>query len=181
MARNRIVYTGRVFKVGVKKLRFSGKIVDYSTVFVGEVVGVVPVLDDGRIVLERIYRDTINKWLYELPAGHVEKGESPKRAGIRELAEETGYRAKKARLLFRGSVSPGMTDEVINIFVATGLKRGRPDKEASERINVKIMTLSKALQLARSSKGMDLKTVAGILFYANYVLKGQPKSKQSYK
>ncbi len=166
---NKIVYRGKVFKVGEKKLNFSGTIVDYSTVLIGSCAGTVPILDDGRILLEYEYRNSINKWLYEIPAGHIDPRESPMAAAKRELEEETGYKAKRLRSLFKGYTSPGMTDELIHIFLATGLTKGKTKKEPSEQIRLRTVSLPRALSIVRRSRGIDVKTMLGILFYNQYV------------
>ncbi len=171
MPRNRIVYKCKVFKVGVKRLAFPEGKLDYSTIIVGDTAAVVPILDDGRILLESIYRNTIDKWLYELPAGHVDKGESPQTCAARELAEETGYTARSVKPLFAAPTSSGISNEILHVFVATGLTKGKANREISEQIRLRPMTLSKALKIAKSNKGMDMKTIAGLLFYSKYIAK----------
>ena len=142
---------------------------EYGTVLTGQVAAIVPVLDDGRILLEYNYRNTVNKWVYELPAGHVDKGESPKACAARELEEETGFKASRLTLLFKGFASPGITDEEMNIFLGTGLTKGTANREPSERIRLRPMPFSKALDLVKENKGADIKTALGILIYKNYL------------
>jgi ADP-ribose pyrophosphatase len=166
--RNKIVYAGKVFKVGVKKLTLSGHTLDYGTVLAGKVAAVLPILEDGRLLLEYNYRDTVNRWVYEIPAGHIDKGESPRHAAARELEEETGYKAKRVRFLFRSLASPGMSDEEMYLFLATDLVKGRQKREIFERIRLKPMTLEKALGLIRKHEA-DVKTISAILFYKGFI------------
>ncbi len=172
--KNRIVYSGKVFKVGVRSLRFpGGNVLEYGTVLTGKVAAIIPVLDDGRILLEYNYRNTVNKWVYELPAGHVDKGESPKACAARELEEETGYKASRLMLLFKGFASPGITDEEMHLFFGTGLTKGTMNREPSERIRLRPMPLSKVLDLVKENRGVDIKTALGILIYKNYLEEGR--------
>ncbi len=169
--RNKTVYTSKIFKVGVKRISLHGHTLDYNTVLVGKVAVIVPILDDGRILIEHNYRDTVDRWVYELPAGHVEKGESPVRCAERELAEETGYKPKHMKLLFKALASPGMSDEEMYIFLATGLVKGRQNREPFERIRLRPMTIGKILDMVRKGEEVDLKTIAGVLFYKELLKK----------
>jgi ADP-ribose pyrophosphatase len=91
------------------------------------IVGIVPLTDDGKIVLCEQYRPPVNKNVIELPAGLVgdegDKDESLATAAERELLEETGYEAGEMKFLFEGATSPGVTDEILTIFMATNLKK----------------------------------------------------------
>lgn len=87
-----------------------------------DAVIVVPLLDDGRLVLEKIYRHPYRKWFLECPAGGIEKGESPLQAAARELEEECGYRAGKTRLLGSYEGLPGMARMRLHVVLATELK-----------------------------------------------------------
>jgi ADP-ribose pyrophosphatase len=136
----------------------------------GSVV-VLPVLPDGRIVLIRQYRHSVQQYLWELVAGRRDGDESFVSGARRELQEETGYTAGKMQLLVDLFPSPGFLRENMAIFLATGLKKGVANPEADEKITQKIVTLREALAWIRGGKIRDGKTVAGILYYAKYFAK----------
>lgn len=134
----------------------------------GSVV-VIPVLDDGRIVMIRQYRYAAGKYLWELVAGHKEHNEDPAKGARRELTEETGYRARSVRKLFELFPSPGLLGERMDIYMATGLTKGKARPEDDEKISRKIVALGEALRWIRQGKICDAKTIAGLLYYANFV------------
>ncbi len=138
----------------------------------GSVV-VLPVLPDGRIVLIRQYRHSVEQYLWELVAGRRDGDESFEAGARRELREETGYAAGKMQLLVDLFPSPGFLRENMAIFLATGLKKGEARPEADERITQKVVTLREAERWIRSGKIRDGKTVAGILYYSKYSAKNR--------
>ena len=106
-----------------------------------DAVVVVPVLDDGRLVVERIYRHPYRAWLHEFPAGGIEPGEDPCAAGVRELEEETGYVAASCRLLGSYEALPGLLRHAVHVVLATGLApTGTRALEALELIEVELLT-----------------------------------------
>lgn len=133
----------------------------------GSVV-VIPVLDDGRIVMIRQYRYAARQFLWELVAGHKEHNEDPAKGARRELTEETGYRARRVRKLFELYPSPGLLGERMDIYVAEGLTKGKARPEDDEKISQKIVTLDEALRWIRQGKICDAKTIAGVLYYAKF-------------
>jgi ADP-ribose pyrophosphatase len=136
----------------------------------GSVV-VLPVLPDGRIVLIRQYRHSVQQYLWELVAGRRDGDESFVSGARRELQEETGYTAGTMELLLDLFPSPGFLRENMAIFLATGLKKGAANPEPDEKITQTIVTLREAEKWIRSGKIRDGKTVAGILYYAKYFAK----------
>jgi ADP-ribose pyrophosphatase len=134
----------------------------------GSVV-VLPVLSDGRIVLIRQYRHAAGQYLWELVAGHKEPNETAAAGVHRELLEETGYTARRIRMLLEIFPSPGLLGERMDIFLAEGLTKGTAQPEEDERITQKIVTLREAEKWIRSGKIRDSKSVAGILYYARFV------------
>jgi ADP-ribose pyrophosphatase len=136
----------------------------------GSVV-VLPVLPDGRIVLIRQYRHSVEQYLWELVAGRRDGEESFVAGARRELQEETGYAAGKMKRLLDLFPSPGFLRENMAIFLATGLQKGEASPEPDERITQTIVTLREAEKWIRNGKIRDGKTVAGILYYAKYFAK----------
>ena len=100
----------------------------------------MPVDDRGRILLVRQYRLPARQYLWELPAGRVDEGETPLQAARRELTEETGYRAKSWKKLAEFYPSPGFLAEKMTIFLATGLTAGEAKPMDDERIETRWFT-----------------------------------------
>src|SRR5271154_6839290 len=136
----------------------------------GSVV-VLPVLADGGIVLIRQYRHSVEQYLWEWGAGRRDGEESFVAGARRELREETGYTARRMRLLLDLFPSPGFLRENMATFLATGLKKGVAEPEADERIEQRIFSLREVERWIRSGKIRDGKTVAGILYYGKYFAK----------
>ena len=131
-------------------------------------VAILPLDEQGRVCLIENYRVTAGRALYELPAGTLEPGEPPAEAARRELAEETGYRAERFDLLSQFFTSPGVLDERMYLYLATGLKQGSPAREAGEDIHNRLMPLSEAIDMVRQGRIEDAKTLVGLLYYAAF-------------
>lgn len=116
-----------------------------------EAVLVVPILDDGRLVLEKIYRHPYRAWMHEFPAGGIDHGEDPCAAGIRELEEETGYRAARCRALMAFEPVPGLCRMRLHVVLAEGLvQTGTRTHEAMELIEVVEVTRDQAWVFTRT-------------------------------
>jgi ADP-ribose pyrophosphatase len=129
---------------------------------------VMPVDDRKRVLLVRQYRLPALKYLWELPAGRVDPGETPLQAARRELAEETGYRAGKFQKLAVFYPSPGFLAEKMTIFLATGLTEGKKTPMEDERIQTRWFTAKEIDGLIRSYKIIDAKTQIGFLKWKRY-------------
>jgi len=116
-----------------------------------------------RILLVRQYRVPARDYLWELPAGRLDPGETPLQAARRELIEETGYRAKHWKKLVSFYPSPGFVAEKMTIFLATGLTEGRATPMEDERIEARWFTAKEIEQSIRSGKIVDGKTMLGYL------------------
>ena len=137
----------------------------------GSVV-VLPVFADGKILLIWQYRYSTRMFLWELVAGRKDPGETFLRAAHRELAEETGYTAKRMRELMDVFPTPGFVTERMVIFLAAGLKKGTARPEKDEKIEQRVFTLAEAERWIRAGKIRDAKSVAGILYYARFMARG---------
>jgi ADP-ribose pyrophosphatase len=126
-------------------------------------VAIVPLTDDHQVRMVRQYRSAIGEYLLELPAGTLEPGESPEQAAPRELPEETGDRADHWQPLPGFYTVPGMCDEYIHLFLATGLTPGEAKQEADEFIQVVTLPLSEALAMVGRGEIRDAKTIIGLL------------------
>lgn len=126
-------------------------------------VVVLPLLDNGDVVLIRNWRASVEGWMWELPAGTLERGEEPAACAARELREETGYQAATIRALGRFHTSPGLSDEVMWAFVATGLAAGPQRLEAGEQIGVAVTPRARALGMIASGDLTDAKSMLALL------------------
>jgi ADP-ribose pyrophosphatase len=134
----------------------------------GSVV-VLPVLPDGRIVLIRQYRYAARQFLWELVAGRIDGGETPKVAAARELIEETGYRAKRFRIFLDVFPTPGFLEEHMFILLAEGLTAGEAEPEEDEKIISRAYNRKQLEEMIRSGKLRDAKSIAGILYYFRFL------------
>ena len=125
---------------------------------------------DGRdrILLVRQYRLPARQYLWELPAGRVDEGETPLQAAKRELAEETGYRARTWRKLAEFYPSPGFLAEKMTIYIATGLTEGVQTLMEDERIQTRWFSAYEIDRLVERGKILDGKTMIGFLKWRRY-------------
>jgi ADP-ribose pyrophosphatase len=164
------IYEGKI--LGVRKDRVvepHGVEVTREVVTHSGSVVVLPVFDDGRILLIRQYRHVAGDFLWELVAGRRDEGENFVEGAIRELAEETGYTAQKLTKILDVFPSPGFLAENMVIFAAEGLTKGKAQPEDDEKITSRIVTLREAEDWISTGKIRDAKTVAGILFYSTFL------------
>jgi ADP-ribose pyrophosphatase len=123
----------------------------------------MPVDEKKRILLVRQYRLPAEKFLWELPAGRLDPGETPLQTAKRELAEETGYKARKWTKLATFWVSPGYVQERMTIFVAEDLKEGAATPMEDERIEVGWFTRRQVASMIDDGSIQDAKTIIGFL------------------
>lgn len=168
--KSEILYEGRVFALRRDRVVEPGGVQVERDIVVhhGSVV-VLPVFKDGRILLIRQYRHSVGEFLWELVAGRKEPGETPLAAAKRELAEETGYTAKRYRKLMRVVPTPGFVTEWMWIFAAEGLTLGAARPEEDEKITPRIFSLAQALKMIKRGALHDAKSICGILYYAHFV------------
>jgi len=168
----KLVYEGPVFWVtseqviepsGVRVLR---EVVRHT----GSVV-ILATLDgaDGpQVLLERQYRHAADSYLWELPAGRIDKDEKALAAAKRELIEETGYKASRWKKILKFYASPGFVAEPMTIFWARGLRPGPAQPEADEVIEQKRVPLSQAVRMVLRGTIRDAKTICGVLWLSHH-------------
>jgi ADP-ribose pyrophosphatase len=123
---------------------------------------VVPVLDHDRLVFIWNYRHPIQGWELELPAGLIDDGESPQTGARRELKEETGYWAKSWKRLGWLHTLPGISAQRAHVFLASGLRKGKVNREPYEYMKIKILPVKEAYRLLRSGKMIHSPTVSAL-------------------
>ncbi len=126
-------------------------------------VALVPYLEDGKVVLLNQFRYPLKKVFIELPAGKIDPGETPEETGLRELEEETGYKASELRFLTTIHPCIGYSDEVIHIFEAFGLKQGTLTTDDHEFVQTFSLSLDEAVAKVRKGEITDVKTMIGLL------------------
>ncbi|MBK9323952.1 MAG: NUDIX hydrolase [Bdellovibrionaceae bacterium] len=133
---------------------------------------VVPITDEGHLVMIRQFRYPLGKEFIEFPAGKIDSGEEAIQTARRELLEETGYTAKDMKHLT--SIHPviGYSNEVIEIFVANHLSLSEQRLDEEEFIDVFEVSLSEVVNLMRHGKITDVKTMIGIFWYQQILLSG---------
>ena len=139
---------------------------------------ILPVDDQGRILLVRQYRLAARKYLWELPAGRIDSGERPLDAAKRELAEETGFRAGAWSRIASFYPSPGFLSEKMYVYVARGLEAGEVDCECDEHITSKWFTLETLNGLMAKGKIEDGKTLVGVMAWQSFSAKAGPKVRE---
>jgi ADP-ribose pyrophosphatase len=161
------VYAGRVFAVEVGQQRFpDGSTHDVEIVRHRPSVVIAPMLDDGQVVLIRQFRPSLNRMLWELPAGSIDPDEGFEAAAVRECAEETGLVPQSVERLAAHHPAPGFCDELLVFFRATGLSPAgadspyRPDDD--ENIETRAVTLAEARAMVARGEIEDLKTAFGL-------------------
>lgn len=123
---------------------------------------IVPLLSNQKVILIRQQRPSVRKTLWEIPAGTLEKGETPYSCAKRELIEEIGYRAKRLKRVRTFYTSPGFCTEKMHVYLATRLTRFSQLLEEDETIQPRIFPLKRARKMIRTGAIQDAKTIIGL-------------------
>src|SRR6185436_21064610 len=157
------IYRGKVVTLNIETVQLpNGATIDLEVVRHPGAAAVVPLKDDGTVILIRQFRHAAGGFIYEIPAGKLHPGEDPRVCAARELEEEIGYRAGKLELLSSIFTAPGFTDEVIHIYKATGLTTGRQQLDRDEVLEVLEISLEEAIKMIEAGTIRDAKTIVGL-------------------
>lgn len=137
-------------------------------------VVIIPLLDDGRLVLERQFRYPVGQVMIEFPAGKLEAGENPQYCGQRELLEETGYRAQYWAYAGKTHLAIAYSTEVLHIYFAKGLTLGERKLDEGESLDVMIATPAELLAMCGDGLVTDAKTMACTLWLQNALSSAWP-------
>jgi len=165
-----IIYRGKILNLRVDTVKLpdgqTGKreIVEHA----GAVI-IVPVSQEGKLLLVRQYRHAVGRTTLELPAGNVEPGETLESSALRELQEETGYTAKELVKLFSFFSTPGFSSEELHVFLASGLTPSKQNPDDDEFVEVISVPWKKAMQMVWSGEICDAASVAGIIGADSYM------------
>ena len=159
-----VVWTGRIFNVDRLQVQLpDGRTAIRDVVRHPGAVAIVALTDEGRICLVRQYRTALGRVTVEIPAGKLDPGEDPLECASRELLEETGMVAEKIAYLTTIATSDGFTDELIHIYMATGLSFSKSSPDADEFINVDLVEVGELVDAVLDGRIEDAKTVVGAL------------------
>ncbi|MEM3285618.1 MAG: NUDIX hydrolase [Fervidicoccaceae archaeon] len=162
-------FSGRRIKVLAGDAESPDGSTSYREIVIHPGAVVLLPISGEKILLIKQYRHAVKEWIIELPAGTLEEGETPEEAAERELLEETGYRAKKLRRLISFYSSPGISNEILHVFLAEDLDEDSPRREKGEIIENFWATMNEALSLIEKNKIKDAKTIASILYYYQFL------------
>ena len=158
------IYTGKVISLKVDTVEVPKK--GYQKREIIEhpgAVGIVAITDDNKVLLVRQFRKAIEKVLWEIPAGKLEQGESPKDCAIRELKEETGYSANNMKLIHKFYTSSGFSNQKIYVYLATDLEKGECCLDEDEFLELHEVNLNDAYEMINKNDIEYAKTSIGLL------------------
>lgn len=159
------VFKGKLLNVFVQKVRLpNGYVATFETIKHPGAALIIPFLANSKIIMLRQLRPVIGAYIYELPAGTLNKNESPLPCARREIIEETGYSAKKFTLLGRIYPVPGYSTEKIFIYKAEGLQKEDHEAEEDEVIESRVFTKAAIKRLFKAGRIVDAKTIAALAF-----------------
>jgi len=164
------LYTGKVINLDRDTVRFpDGSTGQLEMVRHPGASAVVALLDeprapDPRVLLIKQFRHAADNFIWEIPAGRLDPGETPSTCAQRELEEETGMSADVLARLTTIYTTPGFTDEKIHIFLATGMKPGKHRREPDEFMEVHTKRWTEVMAMTRTGEIKDGKTLAGLMY-----------------
>lgn len=168
------LYSGRIVNLDLDSVRYpDDSIGQLEMLRHPGAAAVVPFLDppggaDPRAVLIRQFRHAADGYIWEVPAGRLDGGESPESCAERELEEETGMRARRLERLTTIYTTPGFTDERIHLFLADGLEPGAEHREADEFMELHTLRWSQVLEMIDRGEIVDGKTLVSLLFVQTF-------------
>jgi ADP-ribose pyrophosphatase len=168
------VYDGKIIHVDLDTVRFpDGSTGELEMVRHPGASAVVPFLtdptgEDPQVMLIKQYRYAAEEFIYEIPAGKLDDDEDPLVCAERELLEETGCTADRMEHLTTIYTTPGFTDERIHLYMAVGLTRGETRHEKDEFLTFETVPLSRALDMVRTGRIKDGKSIVGLLYTAGF-------------
>ena len=162
------IFEGKIINVRLDTVILpNGKKAKRETVEHPGATAIIPVENDGNVVLIKQYRNPINKVILEIPAGKLEKGEDPQDCAARELQEETGLRSGKLTHLATFYTTPGIRDEILYLYAAFDLEKSLTNPDKDEFLEVVSIPLSELFLMVEKKEIVDAKTLIGIMMVKN--------------
>ena len=166
---SRTLHPGRIVRLDRETWRApDGSTFSRETLIHPGAVAILPLTARGTFLFLRQFRAAARGWLLEIPAGTLEKGESPLACAKRELIEETGFAARTWKRLGSILVAPGYTTEVIHIFEARDLRPAHAEQDEDEHIEVEEMTRTEVARAAKNGKIRDGKSLSAMLLSGRF-------------
>jgi ADP-ribose pyrophosphatase len=163
MSKSKNIFTGKVLTLNIDTITLpNGVTIDLEIARHPGAAAVVPLKDNGMVVLIKQLRHAAGGFIYEIPAGKLDRGEDPLHCAARELEEEIGYTAGRLERLTSILTAPGFTDEVIHIYKATALTAGRQQLDRDEVLEVLEVSLEEAIKMIEAGTIRDAKTIVGL-------------------
>ncbi|HEX5549372.1 MAG TPA: NUDIX hydrolase [Nitrospira sp.] len=163
MSKSENIFTGKVLTLNIDTVTLpNGVTINLEIVRHPGAAAVVPLKDNGMVVLIKQFRHAAGGFIYEIPAGKLHPGEDPLHCAARELEEEIGWIAGRLERLTSILTAPGFTDEVIHIYKATGLTAGRQQLDRDEVLEVLEISLEEAIKMIEAGTIRDAKTIVGL-------------------
>ncbi len=157
------IYRGRIIDLSVETVTLpNGTTADLEVITHPGAAAVVPIKDDGTVVMIRQYRHAVGGFIHEIPAGKLHPGEDPRDCAVREVEEETGYRVGRLEPLVSFLTTPGFTNEIIHVFVGKELSPGTQALGDDEVLEIIAMPLAQAMDLIKNGIIKDAKTIIGL-------------------
>lgn len=161
------IFKGRVIDLYLEEVELpNGKTGTREIIKHPGAVAVIALTDDNKLLMVEQYRKALERALVEIPAGKLEKGESPESTAKRELEEETGYTCEKLEKIVSFYTSPGFADELVHLFLAKGLTKSTAAAELDEDefLDVLEVTLEEAQAMVEDERIYDAKTVYAVQY-----------------
>ena len=163
---DKLIHKGRVTELHVVGVPMKdGSVIDRELVLYGSAAVILPLREDGTVVMIRNWRFAVQERLLELPAGRIDEGEEPAAGAHRDLAEETGFTAGRMELLGWYYSAPGTSDEKMYAFLATDLRPGPQKLERYEQIDLEPVRLENVKPMIADGSIHDAKTIAAFALY----------------
>jgi ADP-ribose pyrophosphatase len=163
MSLRKNIYKGRVVDLSLETVTLpNGATVEMELIHHPGAAAIVPMKDDGTVLLVRQYRHAVGGYILEIPAGKLNPGEDPRECAARELEEEIGFRAATLEPVVVFFTTPGFTDEIIHIYKATGLTPGTQNLDHDEVLDVIELPLERAIAQIEDGTIRDGKTIVGL-------------------
>ena len=160
------IYSGKIFEITQRTVSLpNGKSALRDIVHMRGAAAVLPLTDDGRILFVRQFRAAAQINMLEIPAGMIDPGEEPLQCAVRELEEETGYKATGMEFMLRFHPGAGYNTEVLHLYLAKGLTPGTRHLDEDEFVTVEAYDLATALRWIDEGVITDAKTIIALLFY----------------
>jgi len=134
-----------------------------------QAAAIIPFVSDNEVVMVRQYRYALRRETLEIPAGKIDKGESPEECIKRELVEETGFEANTVKWLYTYAPTVGYSNELIHLYLGRDLKRLERNIDENEISSLEILALEEVLEMIKSHKIIDSKTIIALAFIRSLI------------